>query len=123
MYKSLFSKRISSWFISAALILLSMVLPVCRADIVVTELEAKRAATNTTVPEYPAMARQLKITGKVVLEIVIGVDGTVEDVKVTSGNPMLTKSCVKAIHDWRFKPFLEDGNPTRAKTPMTFEFK
>jgi TonB family protein len=117
------SKRTPAWFMNVALLAVTLALPVCRADVIVTESEVKRAATATSMPEYPPMARQLKITGKVVLEIAITEDGTVDTVKVTSGNPVLTKPCVKAMHDWKFKPFLQDGKPTRAVGPISFEFK
>jgi TonB family protein len=57
------------------------------------------------------------------LEIVIAADGTVENVNISSGNPLLTRPCAKALHDWRFKPFLQDGKPARAVAPISFEFK
>jgi protein TonB len=123
MYKTTCSKRISSWSINIALFALTVAVPVSRAEVRVSEADAKQAATSTSVPEYPAVARQLKLTGKVVLEVAIAEDGTVEDVKITSGNPVLTRSCVKAVHDWKFKPFLQEGKATRAVAPISFEFK
>ena len=123
MRKSTITKRISLWSTSATLLALAAALPVCRADVRVAEADAKQAATSKPMPEYPATARQLKITGVVQVEVVIGADGGVEDVKISSGNPVLTKACAKAVHDWRFKPFLQDGKPTRAVAPLTFEFK
>jgi TonB family protein len=69
------------------------------------------------------MARQLKIVGKVELEVVVDVDGHVADVKVIAGNPVLTKPCVKAVSEWKFQPFRSEGKPARAVTSMSFEFK
>ena len=123
MRKSVFTKRIPLCSTGVILFALTVALPVARADVQVTEADAKQAATSKSMPEYSAMARQLKVTGKVELEVVIGADGTVEEVKIASGNPMLTRQCAKAVHDWRFKPFLQDGKPTRAMAPLTFEFK
>jgi TonB family protein len=96
---------------------------ICRADIRVTEAEAKAAATAKPVPEYSATARQLKVVGKVQLEVVIGADGNVEDVKTVAGNPLLSRPCIKAVQDWKFPPFHEGGKPARATAPLTFEFR
>ncbi len=103
--------------------ILFLLAPAAMADMQVTEAAAKEAAVAKTPPEYPAMARQLKITGKVELEVTIATAGTVEDVRIVSGNPVLTKSCAKAVAEWKFRPFLEDGKPARAKAPLSFEFK
>jgi len=105
------------------LVALAQLSPVFADDLRVTEADAKAAAVSKAMPEYPPMARQLKVTGKVELEVVIAPDGSVEDVRISSGNSMLTRPCAKAVHDWRFKPFLQDGKPTRAVAPLTFEFK
>jgi TonB family protein len=123
MFESFYARHLRLWFTGAALLTLAIAPPVCRADLRVTEADAKQAATSKAMPEYPAMARQLKVVGKVELELVIGVDGGVEEVKIASGNPILTRPCAKAVHDWRFKPFSQDGKPARAVAPLTFEFK
>ena len=90
----------------------------------VTDADAKRAAVKRPAPEFPPMARQLKITGKVDLEIVIAPDGTVEDVKILAGNPVLTKPCVTAVREWRFTPFRdEQKQPAKAIASLSFEFR
>ncbi|MCL5742828.1 MAG: energy transducer TonB [Acidobacteria bacterium] len=107
----------------AAILLLAMGAFPCRADIKLTEVQAKAAATQKPLPEYPAMARQLKVTGKVELEVVIAPNGSVEDVKIVSGNPILTRCCAKVVHGWSFTPVLENGKPARATAPLSFEFR
>ena len=94
-----------------------------RADVKLTEAEAKQAATVKPLPEYPPTARQLKVTGKVELEVVIDPAGKVEDVKIVSGSPVLTRPCAKTVSGWQFKPILQDGKPARATAPLTFEFR
>ncbi len=93
------------------------------AELRVTEADAKRAATKRTPPEYTDAARQMKATGKVELEVSISPTGTVEDVKIISGNPFLTRPCAKAVKEWAFTPFKENGQPVKAIAPLSFEFR
>lgn len=107
---------------SLAALLLAAV-PAVRAEAHLTEAEAKQAAIVKPVPEYPPAARQLKITGKVELEVAIDPAGKVADVKIVSGSPVLTRPCAKTVSEWQFKPIVQDGKPTRATAPLTFEFR
>lgn len=91
-------------------------------DLRLTEAEARKAAIARPAPEYPLMARQLKVTGKVTLEVVIGEDGTVNSVRPVVGNPILTKPAAEALRKWRFKPFESGGKPVSAIAELTFEF-
>jgi TonB family protein len=88
----------------------------------VTEAEAKRAAIAKPAPEYPMAARQLKVVGKVSLEAVIAEDGHVSEVRIVSGNPILTRPAAEALRKWRFKPFESGGKAAGAVAPITFEF-
>ena len=97
--------------------------PVVRADVRLTEAEAKEAATVKPVPEYPVAARQLKVTGKVEIEVTIGVEGGVEEVKVVAGNPILARPCAKVVGEWKFRSIRREGKATRATAPLTFEFR
>lgn len=87
-----------------------------------SESDAKKAATEKPAPEYPLMARQLKVAGKVALEALIATDGRVEEVRIVSGTPILTRSAADALKKWRFKPFHQDGKPVEALAPISFEF-
>jgi TonB family protein len=60
-------------------------------------------------PDYPNIARQLKIQGAVELEVEVGESGEVVKVDIVSGNPVLTQSAAQAVKRWKFKPFLEVG--------------
>jgi TonB family protein len=111
------------WKAAVVAALLLLVPGVMRADLRLTEAEAKEAATAKPLPEYPQTARQLKVTGKVELEVTISAEGKVEDVKIITGNPVLTRPCAKVVNDWKFKPIRQDGKPARAVAPLTFEFK
>jgi protein TonB len=73
-------------------------------------------------PEFPAMARQLKITGEVEVDVVIADNGTVESVKPVSGNPVLTRSATDAVKRWKFKPFQHDGAAAKVETTLKISF-
>jgi len=88
----------------------------------VTEAEAEKAAIEKPAPEYPLVARQLKVVGKVSLEGVVSAEGLVTEVRIVSGNPILTKPAAEALRKWKFRPFKEDGKPAPATVSLSFEF-
>jgi len=85
--------------------------------------EALGAVLTKVQPEYPQVARQLKLGGEVEVEVVITEEGTPENVKIVSGNPVLTKPCVDALKKWKFKPITEDGKPVKAVAELSFTFQ
>jgi TonB family protein len=88
----------------------------------VTMTEAMGAVVTKVAPEYPALAKQLKIAGAVELDVVIAENGSVEAVTPISGNPVLTKPAAEALRKWKFKPFQEDGAPVKAQAAMKINF-
>lgn len=88
----------------------------------VPEAEAKRAAVEKTAPVYPPMARQMKVTGRVVVNATVKEDGTVDDVKIETGSPILARAAVDAVKKWRFHPFQKDGTAVSAVVTLSFEF-
>jgi protein TonB len=85
--------------------------------------EAARAALSKASPDYPEMARQLKMQGTVELEAVISEDGSMEDVRIVSGNPVLTKAAAQALRKWKFTPVTEGGKAVKAVAPVELAFK
>jgi TonB family protein len=71
------------------------------------------------VPVYPPDAKKARIQGRVLLDAVIGKDGTVEKLTVNSGPEALQKSALDAVHQWVYKPFLLNGEPIEVKTTIT----
>jgi TonB family protein len=65
---------------------------------------AKRKVKSRVQPEYPALARQLKVTGKVKLEVTISPDGHVISTRVIGGNPLLVNAAVDAVKKSRYEP-------------------
>ncbi len=74
-------------------------------------------------PEYPAAAKQGGIEGTVVLEAIVGKDGTVQDVKAVSGPPVLAQAALDAVKNWVYQPTLLNGEPVEVKTTIQVNFK
>lgn len=73
-------------------------------------------------PTYPPEAGRARIEGMVVLVAVIGKDGTVQDVRVESGVPVLAQAAIEAVKQWRYKPYLLNGEPVEVDSRITINF-
>lgn len=69
-------------------------------------------------PKYPAEAKKNRIQGTVVLDAVIGKDGSIENLKVVSGPKELQQSSLDAVRNWIYKPYLLNGDPIEVKTTI-----
>jgi protein TonB len=76
-----------------------------------------------TAPVYPASAMQMHIEGAVELMATISKSGDISAVKVASGNPQLARAAVDAVKQWKYKPYLLNGEPVEIKTQITVNFK
>ncbi len=79
---------------------------------------AKRKVKTRVAAEYPALARQMGITGKVKIEVMITAEGKVSSAKIVGGNPVLVTSAVDAVKKWKFEP-----GPKETTEIIEFEFK
>lgn len=73
-------------------------------------------------PEYPEIARQARIQGAVQLRAIISKAGTIENLIAESGPPMLIPSALKAVRQWRYRPYLLNGEPVEIDTEITVKF-
>lgn len=73
-------------------------------------------------PLYPALARQARIQGQVVLRAIISRDGTIENLQVISGHPMLAPAAVEAVRQWRYKPYYLNDSAVEVETQVTVNF-
>ncbi len=89
----------------------------------VTEKELRGAATTKVEPEYPAVARQIRLTGAVELEVSVDPSGSIEKVNVLRGNELLVGASQLAIKRWKFTPFRVEGQAVRAVGPIRFSFQ
>ena len=77
----------------------------------------KRKVRSRTMPDYPAIAKQLKITGKVKLQATISADGHVVSTHVVGGSPVLVSACADALKKWRYEP-----GPKETSEVVEFDF-
>jgi len=73
-------------------------------------------------PMYPPLARQARIQGTVVLQAEISKDGSIENLRLISGHPMLAPSAIEAVKQWRYKPYFLNGEPVAVETQITVNF-
>jgi protein TonB len=73
-------------------------------------------------PTYPPLARSARIQGSVVLQAVIGKDGSIQGLRAVSGHPMLTPAAIDAVKQWRYKPYFLNGEPVEVDTQITVNF-
>src|SRR5262245_22089742 len=92
------------------------------AEMRLTHSEAMQKAVDAPLPQYNPVAKQLKVTGPVSVEATISEKGSVEEVKVVSGNAMLTGNVVSTVKKWKFKPMEAQGAPTKAVATLNFNF-
>ena len=89
----------------------------------VTEGEARKFIINKVDPEYPAMAKQLRLSGKVQVDCFIDPNGAVEKVQIVNGNPLFSTSITNAMKKWKFKPIEANGKASNVVAAFVFEFK
>jgi periplasmic protein TonB len=77
---------------------------------------------NRVQPMYPPLARQTRISGTVRLHAIIGKDGTVQQLTVESGHPLLVQSALDAVRQWRYQPTLLNGEPVDVDTEIDVIF-
>jgi len=73
-------------------------------------------------PQYPALAKQARIAGTVVLQAVISREGGIENLQVVSGPPMLVRAAIDAVRQWRYRPYALNGDPVEVDTQVTVNF-
>jgi len=86
------------------------------------EVVAALAITQPT-PDYPTLARAARIQGVVRLEAVISTDGTIQDLRLISGHPLLVPAALEAVARWRYQPTLLNGEPVEVLTEIDVNFR
>ena len=77
---------------------------------------------NRVQPIYPPLAIQNRIQGSVHVHAIISASGTLESLHVVDGHPMLVRSALEAVRQWRFRPYVLNGNPIEVQTEITVNF-
>jgi protein TonB len=73
-------------------------------------------------PVYPQLAKQARIQGSVVLQAEISKEGTIQNLQLISGHPMLAPAAIEAVKQWRYKPYLLNGEPVAVETQVVVNF-
>jgi protein TonB len=87
------------------------------------ESAARALLAQQVEPTYPESARASRQQGTVVLQVLIGRDGAVEEVKFLQGSLAFARAAIDAVKQWHFKPYSFNGRPTVARTTLTLIFK
>ena len=73
-------------------------------------------------PAYPEVAKAAKVEGAVVLKALISGTGDIEGLQVISGPEMLRASALEAVWQWKYKPYLLNGQPTAVESSITVTY-
>jgi protein TonB len=77
---------------------------------------------HRVTPQYPQLAKSAHISGQVVLQASIGKDGSIQNLRVISGHPMLAPAALDAVKQWKYKPYFLNGEPVEVDTQITVNF-
>jgi protein TonB len=73
-------------------------------------------------PTYPPLARQARIQGVVILQAQISKEGNIQNLQLISGHPMLAPAAIEAVKQWKYKPYLLNGEPVEVDTQVQVNF-
>ena len=73
-------------------------------------------------PQYPSPARSARIQGAVVLQATISKDGTIQNLHLISGHPLLVRAAFEAVRQWRYRPYLLNNEPVEVDTTIQVNF-
>jgi protein TonB len=73
-------------------------------------------------PVYPPLARRARVEGAVEVAAVISKAGTIENMRVLSGHPLLVHAAIEAVSQWRYRPYILNGEPVEVETQITVRF-
>jgi periplasmic protein TonB len=93
-----------------------------RGPIAISKGVAEGMVIQRIVPRYPPIALAIHTQGTVVLQAVISKTGTIENLRVISGSPLLQQAAIDAVSQWRYRPYLLNGQPVDVETTINVVF-
>jgi periplasmic protein TonB len=102
--------------------------PVAVPKVAVQRVRISQGVTQGMVlrrvqPTYPQMAKIARVQGAVVLAAIIGKDGTIQNLHVVStASPLLNQAAIDAVKQWRYRPYILNGEPVEVDTTVTVNF-
>jgi len=95
---------------------------VSAADRVQLSPQTAQSVRVSVPPNYPLLARQMRVQGAVNLQALISRDGTIQELQILSGPSILAAAAREAVRQWRFKPYLQNGEPIETQARITVNF-
>src|ERR1700676_3207022 len=84
--------------------------------------QATQSVTVSVPPDYPLLARQMKVQGAVRLQALISREGTIQELQILSGPSILATAAREAVKQWHFKPYIQNGQPVETQARITVNF-
>lgn len=84
--------------------------------------DTSQVVTRPVRPNYPLLARQMKVQGSVILQALIGRDGAIQNLRVVSGPHILASAAQDAVRQWHFKPHFEGSEAVETQAKITVNF-
>jgi TonB family protein len=116
------------YLLASSLIVIGLACAIAAQDTTATARKvtpdvAQALLVSRVAPIYPPLARQARIQGTVILDIIVNKAGEIRDVKLVSGHPMLAPAAIDAVKQWRYRPYEKDGEPADVETTVQVNFK
>lgn len=84
--------------------------------------QAAQAVSKPVAPDYPLLARQMKVQGAVILQALISREGKIQELQIVSGPDILAAAAREAVKQWHFRPFYQNGRPVESQARVTVNF-
>ena len=84
--------------------------------------QTAQTVTVSVPPNYPLLARQMKVQGAVSLQALISREGTIQELQILSGPAILAAAAREAVKQWHFKPSLQNGQPVETEARILVNF-
>ncbi len=84
--------------------------------------QTAQSVSVSVPPDYPLLARQMKVQGAVSLQALIARDGTIQELEILSGPDILAAAAREAVKQWHFKPYYQNGQPVETQARITVNF-
>ncbi len=84
--------------------------------------QTTQSVDKSVAPDYPLLARQMKVQGAVVLQALISREGAIQELQILSGPSILAAAAREAVRQWRFKPYYQNGEAVETQARITVNF-
>jgi periplasmic protein TonB len=92
------------------------------AERVPMSADASQIVASPVRPNYPLLARQMRVQGSVILQALIGKDGVIQNLRVVSGPHILASAAQDAVRQWHFKPHFQGSEAVETQAKITVNF-